>query len=140
MYLKADNQSKQRATGSVRGSLPQSRPWPSGVLAAVKPTLLKQVREALRSRHYSKRTEATYVQWIKRFIFFHQKRHPAEMAEAEVNHFLTHLAIKEKVSASTQNQALSALLFLYRYVLDRQLGQLGDVIRAPASPNASRSC
>lgn len=95
---------------------------------AAKATLL--VREALRSRHYSKRTEATYVQWIKRFILFHQKRHPAEMAEAEVNQFLTHLAVKEKVSASTQNQALSALLFLYRYVLAHELGQLGDIIRA----------
>jgi site-specific recombinase XerD len=97
------------------------------------PKLLVQVREALRSRHYSKRTEDSYVVWIKRYIFFHQVRHPAEMAEAEVNQFLTHLAIKRKVSASTQNQALSALLFLYRYVLMHQLGQLGDVIRARKS-------
>jgi site-specific recombinase XerD len=73
------------------------------------------VRDALRSRHYSKRTEDTYVVWIRRDIFFHNVRHPAEMAEAEVNQFLTHLAVKEKVSVSTQNQALSALLFLYRY-------------------------
>jgi integron integrase len=100
---------------------------------ATKPKLLDQVREALRSRHYSKRTEQTYVHWCKRFIFFHKVRHPAEMAEREVNQFLTHLAVKDKVSASTQNQALSALLFLYRYVLDRQLGQLGDVIRARKS-------
>ena len=133
MYGKAHHQSARRATRSVRDTLPQSVPWLSDVPAVAQPTLLKQVREALRSRHYSKRTESTYVQWIKRFIFFHQKRHPAEMAEVEVNHFLTHLAIKEKVSASTQNQALSALLFLYRYVLDRQLGQLGDVIRARKS-------
>jgi integron integrase len=97
------------------------------------PKLLVQVRHALRSRHYSKRTEDSYVVWIKRYIIFHKVRHPAEMAEAEVNQFLTHLAIKEKVSASTQNQALSALLFLYRYVLDRQLGQLGEVIRARKS-------
>src|SRR5262249_12875769 len=96
----------------------------------VKPRLLDQVREALRSRHYSKRTESTYILWIKRFIFFHQKRHPNEMAEPEVNQFLTHLAVKEKVSASTQNQALSALLFLYRYVIERPLGDLGEVIRA----------
>ena len=81
------------------------------------PKLLAQVRDALRSRHYSKRTEDTYVIWIRRYIFFHNVRHPADMAEAEVNQFLTHLAVKEKVSASTQNQALSALLFLYRYVL-----------------------
>jgi integron integrase len=97
------------------------------------PKLLTQVRYALRSRHYSKRTEDSYVVWIKRYIFFHKVRHPAEMAETEVNQFLTHLAIKEKVSASTQNQALSALLFLYRYVLERQLGELGEVIRARKS-------
>ena len=97
------------------------------------PKLLAQVRNALRSRHYSKRTEDTYVVWIRRYIFFHNLRHPAEMAEAEVNQFLTHLAVKEKVSASTQNQALSALLFLYRHVLMHQLGQLGEVIRARKS-------
>jgi len=77
----------------------------------VKPKLLDRLREALRSRHYSRRTEQTYVMWVKRFIFFHNVRHPAEMAEPEINAFLTHLAVKEKVSASTQNQALSALLF-----------------------------
>jgi len=86
---------------------------------ASKPKLLDQVRIALRSRHYSKSTEQTYVHWIKRYIFFHKVRHPAEMSEAEVNDFLSHLAIKENVSPSTQNQALSALLFLYRYVLDK---------------------
>jgi integron integrase len=85
------------------------------------------------SRHYSRRTETAYINWIRRFILFHRKRHPAEMAEQEVNQFLTHLALNEKVSASTQNQALSALLFLYRHVLDRQLGQLGEVIRARKS-------
>jgi site-specific recombinase XerD len=88
---------------------------------------------ALRSRHYSKRTEQTYAHWIKRYFFFHKVRHPAEMAEAEVNEFLSHLAIKENVSASTQNQALSALLFLYRYVLYRQIGEMGMVIRARKS-------
>jgi integron integrase len=67
---------------------------------------------------------------VKRFIFFHNIRHPAEMAEAEINGFLTHLAVKEKVSASTQNQALSALLFLYRHVIGREVGDLGNVIRA----------
>ncbi len=98
-----------------------------------KPRLLEQVRIALRSRHYSRRTEATYVNWIKRFIFYHNKRHPKEMAETEVNQFLTYLAVKEKVSASTQNQALSALLFLYRYVMEHPLGELGSVIRARPS-------
>jgi len=100
---------------------------------ALKPKLLDQARIALRSRHYSKSTEQTYIHWIKRYIFFHKVRHPAEMSEAEVNEFLSHLAIKENVSASTQNQALSALLFLYRYVLDRRLGELGKVIRARKS-------
>jgi len=89
-----------------------------------RPKLLDQMREALRSRHYSRRTEQTYCQWVKRFIFFHKVRHPVEMGEAEINAFLTHLAVKEKVSASTQNQALSALLFLYRHVLGREVGDL----------------
>ena len=87
-------------------------------------------REALRSRHYSWKTEQTYCYWVKRFIRFHGMRHPAQMAEAEVNAFLSHLAVNEKVSASTQNQALSALLFLYRYVIGRRLGDLGEVVRA----------
>jgi integron integrase len=95
-----------------------------------KPKLLDQLREALRARHYSRRTEQTYCSWVKRFIFFHNVRHPEEMAEPEINAFLTHLAVKEKVSASTQNQALSALLFLYRHVIGREVGNLGDVIRA----------
>jgi integron integrase len=95
-----------------------------------KPKLLDQLRESLRARHYSRRTEQTYCNWVKRFIHFHNVRHPGEMAETEINAFLTHLAVKEKVSASTQNQALSGLLFLYRHVIGRELGDLGDVIRA----------
>jgi integron integrase len=95
-----------------------------------KPKLLDQVREALLARHYSKKTGEAYISWIKRFIFFHKKRHLAEMAETEINAFLTHLAVKENVSASTQNQALSALLFLYRNVICRELGDLGEVLRA----------
>jgi len=87
---------------------------------AEKPKLLDRLREALRARHYSRRTEQTYCHWVKRFIFFHNKRHPIEMGEHEINAYFTHLAVKEKVSASTQNQALSALLFLYRNVLDRK--------------------
>jgi integron integrase len=94
------------------------------------PKLMKRLRLALRSRHYSKRTEQAYYLWVKRFIYFHKIRHPAEMAEPEINAFLTHLAVKEKVSASTQNQALSALLFLYRHVLEREVGDLGNVVRA----------
>jgi integron integrase len=102
----------------------------SACINPTKPKLLDQVRQALRARHYSPRTEQTYCHWIKRFIFFHGKRHPQEMGETEINAFLTHLAVKEKVSASTQNQALSALLFLYRYVLNREIGDLGEVIHA----------
>jgi integron integrase len=92
-----------------------------------KPKLLDQVRGAIRAKHYSHRTEEAYIQWIKRFILFHNKRHPAEMGETEINQFLTHLAVKENVAASTQNQALSAILFLYREVLRRQIGDLGTV-------------
>ena len=77
------------------------------------PKLLDQVRLAIRTKHYSIRTEEVYVQWIKRFIFFHNKRHPAEMGESEINRFLTHLAVKGNVSSSTQNQALSSIIFLY---------------------------
>lgn len=95
-----------------------------------KPKLMDRLREALRSRHHSRRTEETYCHWVKRFIFFHKVRQPAKMAEPEINDFLTHLAVKEKVSASTQNQALSALLFLYRHVIGREVGDLGKVIRA----------
>ena len=104
--------------------------FPSAPAGDKKPKLLDQLREAMRSRHYSRSTEATYVHWVKRFIYFHNVRHPKDMAEPEVNAFLTHLAVREHVSASTQNQALSALLFLYRYVIGQKLGDLGDVIRA----------
>jgi site-specific recombinase XerD len=88
------------------------------------------VRQALRARHYSRRTEEAYVAWIKRFIFFHGKRHPAEMGEPEIDQFLTDLAVNKKVSASTQNQALSALLFLYQHVLNQPLGWINPAVRA----------
>jgi integron integrase len=91
---------------------------------------MDRVRDAIRTRHYSRRTEKVYVHWIKRFIFFHGKRHPAEMGPAEVSAFLTSLAVRDKVAASTQNQALSALLFLYREVLGVELPWLADVVRA----------
>jgi integron integrase len=94
------------------------------------PKLLDRVRIAIRTRHYSLRTEEAYVGWIKRFIFFHNKRHPLEMGEPEINAFLSGLAVKERVSASTQNQALCALLFLYRHVLERPFPQLENLIRA----------
>jgi len=95
-----------------------------------KPKLLDQVRQAIRMRHYSPRTEETYVHWIKRFIFFHNKRHPAEMAEPEIARFLSNLATDSHVSASTQNQALNAVLFLYRQVLRKDIGYVDGVVRA----------
>src|SRR5262245_8168798 len=95
-----------------------------------KPRLLDRVREALRTRHYSRRTEQAYVAWIRRFIFFHGKRHPAELGAPEVTRFLSALAVEGRVAASTQNQALSALLFLYRNVLAVDLPWLDDVVRA----------
>ena len=96
----------------------------------VRPKLLDRMRDLLRTRHYSIRTEKTYVQWVKRFILFHQKRHPRDMGSAEVVGFLTHLAVKEQVSASTQNQALNAVIFLYRQILNRDLADLGQAVRA----------
>ncbi|MGC1519690.1 MAG: integron integrase [Azonexus sp.] len=94
------------------------------------PKLLDQVRERLRVKHYSIRTETQYLQWIKRFILFHDKRHPREMGAVEVEAFLTHLAVAGRVAAATQNQALSALLFLYREVLNIDLPWLDKVVRA----------
>jgi site-specific recombinase XerD len=83
------------------------------------PKLLDQVRDVLRMKHYSLRTEQAYVNWIKRYILFHDKRHPAEMGEAEIRSFISDLASKRLVAASTQTVALSALLFLYRDVLKK---------------------
>jgi integron integrase len=95
-----------------------------------KPRLIDQVRNVLRLHHYSVRTEEAYIQWIKRFIFFHNKRHPNEMGEKEIRNYLTHLAVDKHVSASTQNQALSAILFLYKRVLELDLDWIDDVVRA----------
>ncbi len=99
-----------------------------------KPKLLDQVRNIIRRKHYSIRTEQAYVDWIKRFIIYHNKCHPAEMAEEEVAQFLTHLARDLNVAASTQNQALSALLFLYKEVFKQEIGWLEKVerVRRPA--------
>jgi integron integrase len=95
-----------------------------------KPKLLDQVRDVIRRKHFSIRTEQTYVDWIRRYILFHGKRHPREMAEAEVTEFLSHLAREGRVAASTQNQALSALLFLYKQVLRQEIGWLEGLERA----------
>lgn len=98
-----------------------------------KPKLLDHVSSAIRTRHYSIRTEEAYRGWIKRFILFHHKRHPKEMGEVEINQFLSYLAEKKNVSASTQNQALSAIIFLYKHVLNRDIGDIGDVVWAKKS-------
>lgn len=88
--------------------------------------LLDQVRDVIRTKHYAYSTEKNYVQWIQRYILFHNKRHPKEMAEPEVEAFLTHLAVSEHISASTQNQAFCALIFLYRYVFIQPLTKTID--------------
>src|SRR4051794_36716231 len=102
--------------------IPASPPQP--------PRLLDRVRHACRVRHFSLRTEDCYADWVKRFVLFHGKRHPLEMGAAEINQFLTDLAVRRHVSASTQNQAFSALLFLYRHVLDVDPGVIAGVVRA----------
>ena len=117
------------ATLAVREAPPSDPP---------RPRLLDRVREALRTSHYSRRTEQAYVAWIPRFIFFHGKRHPADMGAPEVTRFLSALAVDGRVAASTQNLALSALLFLCRDVLAVDLPWLDEVVRASAR-NACRS-
>ena len=105
-------------------------PLPESLAAAAKPKLLDQLRMAIRALHYSLKTEEASVHWVRRYILFHGKRHPADMGEVEVNAFLTDLAVSKRVSASTQNQALAALLFLYEKVLRRPLDRLEGVVRA----------
>ncbi|MES9946697.1 MAG: integron integrase [Candidatus Thiodiazotropha sp.] len=95
-----------------------------------KSPFLQEVINQIRVRHYSRRTEDTYIHWIKRFIYYHKKRHPKDMREREVSQFLTHLAVNGNVSASTQNVALNALVFMYRYVLERPLNEIDGIVRA----------
>jgi len=101
--------------------------YPSENIPKTEPKLLDQVRAKIRFKHYSIRTEQAYTDWIKRFILHFGKRHPREMGAAEVGQFLTHLAVEGRVSASTQNQARCALLFLYKEVLETELPWLADV-------------
>ncbi len=100
-----------------------------------KPRLLDQVRQQIRVRHMSRSTEKSYVHWIRHFIHFHGKRHPKELGTDEVNAFLSHLATHRKVSASTQNQALCALVFLYKHVIGKEFGELEGLIRAKRRRN-----
>jgi integron integrase len=106
----------------------------STVTVPSSPKLLDRVRQHLRVKHYSIRTEQAYIDWIRRFILFHGKRHPENMGEDEIGGFLTHLAIDRHVSASTQNQALSALLFLYQAVFDRKLDFMDNIERVKRPP------
>ncbi len=92
--------------------------------------LLDRVRDAIRTRHYSRRTEEAYVHWIRRYIVFHNKTHPSELGAADISKFLTWLAVERHVSASTQNQALAGLLFLYKDVLNVEIGSVPPVVRA----------
>lgn len=105
---------------------PDVVPFPEGS----RPKLLDQVRHIIRMRHYSRRTETTYVHWIRRFIVFHHKQHPSTMGAPEITAFLSWLATGQRVSASTQNQALNAVLFLYRHVLHIEVGAIEQVPRA----------
>ncbi len=93
-----------------------------------KPKLIEEVINYLRLKHYSIRTEEAYINWIKRFIIFHNKRHPLEMGDKEIREFLTKLAVKDKVAASTQNQALCAIIFLYKEVLKKKVGELEEMV------------
>jgi integron integrase len=110
----------------------QSRRFPpfKAGAASTPPRLLDRVREAIRVRHLARNTERAYVHWVKRFILFHGRRHPGEMSEADVQAFLTSLAVQHQVAASTQNQALAALLFLYEHVLGRPLNHMEGIVRA----------
>ena len=112
--------------------IPITRPCPAPAdpMPGHPPKLLDRVRIAIRTRHYSRRTEQAYTHWITRYIFFHKVRHPAERSAPEINQLLSHLAVERPVSASTQNQAFNALLFRYRVVLERPFDQLQGVIRA----------
>ena len=116
-------------TNNLMGQQP--RPIVAGELGQLfQPKLLPRLRETLRLRRYSLKTEKAYVQWVRRYIHFHGKRHPQEMGAAEVTAFLNHLANARRVAASTQNQALAALLFLYKEVLEIELPWLDGMVRA----------
>jgi len=112
---------------AVQGLVREDRPVPRPPRP---PKLLDRIRLVIRARHYSPKTEKAYVSWVRRFVLFHGKRHPEALGEAEITAFLSALATRRKVSASTQNQALSALLFLYREVLGRDLAWMDTIVRA----------
>ncbi len=131
-YLQHVREQRGRAVAEARAALTALYRDVLGQGGSLEPRLLDRVRALMRVRHYSLRTEECYVQWIKRYIFFHNKRHPAEMGSGELQEYLTHLAVRDHVSASTQTQALNALVFLYKQVLEMELGRL-DAVRARRS-------
>ena len=108
----------------------QAAPSPQGIPSPKEKKLMEQVSDALRTKHYSYRTEQTYKDWIKRYIIFHGKRHPREMGENEIRAFIAHLTTERKVAVSTSNQALSAILFLYRIVLQIDMALPPDLSNA----------
>jgi len=118
------------SAAAIGDRAPAADTLPSEPASPHPPRLLAQLRHALRVRHYSIRTEQAYVEWVRRFIHFHDKRHPARLGAAEVQAFLTHLAVDRSVASPTQNQAKSALLFLYREVLALQLPWLDEIVGA----------
>ena len=103
---------------------------PSPPIPPQQPRLLERLSQVIRLRHYSYRTEQSYVFWIRRFVLFHDKRHPGQLAEPEVSRFLTHLAVQQNVAPSTQNQCMNALIFLYKQVLGVELNQTINAERA----------
>jgi integron integrase len=103
---------------------------PAPRTSSAAPKLLDRVRAAIRLRHYSRHTEESYLVWIRRYILYHGKRHPSEMGAREIAAFLSHLAVRRHVSSSTQNQALSAIVFLYRHVLKQEVGTLDGLVWA----------
>jgi len=130
---RSDHYPAERGPAPDRARTPASSVQPrQSQRRSGEPGLFDRIREAIRTHHYSPRTERAYVGWARRFIGFHNGRHPAKMGKVEVARFLSSLAVKDKVSASTQNQALAALIFLYSEVLGRDIGWLDDVIRAKA--------
>ncbi len=123
-----DEHDDDQGSGSEMAQHPAAAPTPT--TASTAPRLLDQIRDAIRVRHFSIRTESAYVDWARRYILFHHKRHPADMGGAEVTAFLTYLAVQRNVAPSTQNQAKSALLFLYRVVLQFDLPWMDEIVAA----------
>lgn len=118
---------------SVHGQDPSSAMANPGQAGGVKARLLDRVRETVQRKHYIIRTEQSYIDWIKRYIYFHGKQHPGDLNESHVTEFLNYLAVQKKVASSTQNQALCAIVFLYREVIKKDLGRFENLVHAKRS-------